>query len=154
MNRTPKAKKYDWDSVNKYYSEGHTYRETQEKFGFAARSWDNAVKRGDVIPRSNRVNPEDIINGKYQTKSRNSLKQQLIKHNVLPYECAICNNEGTWMNKTLSLQLDHINGINNDDRLENLRFLCPNCHAQTETFAGKSKGKGTYNRHKNNKSSF
>lgn len=43
--------------------------------------------------------------------------------------------------QSLSLQLDHINGINNDHRLENLRFLCPNCHSQTNTYAGKNKGR-------------
>ena len=41
--------------------------------------------------------------------------------------------------KPLVLQLDHINGISNDNRIENLRFLCPNCHAQTESFAGRNK---------------
>ena len=45
------------------------------------------------------------------------------------------------LDKKLSLQLDHINGINNDHRIENLRFLCPNCHSQTETYAGKNKGR-------------
>ena len=42
------------------------------------------------------------------------------------------------MDNKLTLQLDHINGINNDNRKENLRFLCPNCHSQTNTFAGKN----------------
>ena len=42
------------------------------------------------------------------------------------------------MNSKLTLQLDHINGINNDNRKENLRFLCPNCHSQTDTFAGRN----------------
>jgi hypothetical protein len=42
-----------------------------------------------------------------------------------------------WNEKKLTLQLDHINGIRNDHRLENLRWLCPNCHSQTETFCGK-----------------
>lgn len=39
--------------------------------------------------------------------------------------------------KKLTLQLDHINGKNNDHRIENLRLLCPNCHSITETYAGK-----------------
>ena len=76
------------------------------------------------------------------------MKTQLIKHNIIDYKCSECGNTGFWNNKPLSLDLDHINGINTDDRLENLRFLCPNCHRQTETFAGKNVGKGTYNRNK------
>jgi 5-methylcytosine-specific restriction endonuclease McrA len=44
-------------------------------------------------------------------------------------------------NKSISLQLDHINGIRTDNRLENLRLLCPNCHSQTETFCGKNNRK-------------
>lgn len=67
-----------------------------------------------------------------------SLKKRLIKEKVLEYKCAICGLT-EWLNKPISLQLDHINGINNDHRIENLRFLCPNCHSQTDTFAGKNK---------------
>lgn len=66
------------------------------------------------------------------------LKNRLIKEGRLEYKCAICGlNE--WRNLPISLQLDHINGINNDHRIENLRFLCPNCHSQTETYGGKNK---------------
>ena len=50
----------------------------------------------------------------------------------------MCGNNGTWNGKKLVLQLDHINGNNKDQRLMNLRFLCPNCHAQTDTFCGKN----------------
>lgn len=67
-----------------------------------------------------------------------SLKKRLIKEGALEYKCAICGLT-EWLNKPISLQLDHINGINNDHRIENLRFLCPNCHSQTDTFAGKNK---------------
>ena len=49
-------------------------------------------------------------------------------------------NEGKWQGQDLSLQLDHINGVNNDHRVKNLRFLCPNCYSQTDTYGGKNVG--------------
>ena len=64
-----------------------------------------------------------------------SLKNRIIKEGLLEYKCDKCGNTGNWNGKPLSLQLDHINGIHNDNRLENLRFLCPNCHSQTDTFS-------------------
>lgn len=79
---------------------------------------------------------EDILveNSNYGS---HHLKQKLLSKNILENKCYSCNNKGEWCGKKLSLQLDHINGINNDNRLENLRLLCPNCHSQTETFSGK-----------------
>lgn len=62
-----------------------------------------------------------------------NLKRKLLKYNLLINECYICKiNE--WLGKKIVLQLDHINGIRSDNRLENLRLLCPNCHSQTDTF--------------------
>ena len=68
-----------------------------------------------------------------------SLKRRILNKNLLIYECEVCG-ISEWNNKFLSLHLDHKNGINNDHRLKNLRFICPNCHSQTETYAGKNKG--------------
>lgn len=65
------------------------------------------------------------------------LRRFILHNNLLEYKCAICGIT-KWNGKTLSLELDHINGINNDNRLENLRFLCPNCHSQTSTFGSKN----------------
>lgn len=78
-----------------------------------------------------------VENSFYHSISR--LKKRLIREGYLEYKCACCGNKGEWNGQLLSLQLDHINGINNDHRIENLRFLCPNCHSQTDSFAGKNK---------------
>lgn len=70
--------------------------------------------------------------------SRSSLKRRLIKDKIIPYICAECGCEPYWNGKPLVFVLDHINGIRNDHRKENLRFLCPNCNSQTSTFAGRN----------------
>ena len=55
------------------------------------------------------------------------------KKEGFPYECTICGQPPIWNNKPLIMILDHINGIHNDDRLENLRWVCPNGNYQLET---------------------
>jgi hypothetical protein len=74
-------------------------------------------------------------------KQRNHIKSYLVKFNLLEYKCFKCLCNGIWQEEPLSLQLEHINGISNDNRLDNLCFLCPNCHSQTSTFSGKSNKK-------------
>ena len=73
--------------------------------------------------------------------TRKVLINYLAKYNVLEYKCAICGNKGEWNGVSLTLQIDHINGIRDDNRKENLRWLCPNCHSQTDTYTGKNKTK-------------
>lgn len=72
--------------------------------------------------------------------NRSCLRRFIILKDLLPYRCEICGVK-EWNGKTLSLELDHINGINNDNRLENLRFLCPNCHSQTTTYGSRNQQK-------------
>lgn len=75
-----------------------------------------------------------VINGNY---NRFKLKTRILKDHLLPEICSRCGIL-EWQGEKLSLHLDHINGIRNDNRLENLRFLCPNCHSLTETYCGKA----------------
>ena len=83
---------------------------------------------------------EEILveNSSYANISR--LKQRLVNEGKMEYKCQKCG-ISEWLGNPLTLQLDHINGVNNDHRLTNLRFLCPNCHSQTDTYAGKNMGR-------------
>lgn len=72
--------------------------------------------------------------------STHHLKNRLLSLDMLERRCYNCGIT-EWMGKKAPLQLDHINGIRSDNRIENLRILCPNCHAQTDTWTGKNKPK-------------
>lgn len=74
------------------------------------------------------------INVHYSTSN---LRIRLLKTGLLKNICSICSSPPIWNNKHLTLQLDHINGVRSDNRITNLRIVCPNCHTQTDTFAGK-----------------
>lgn len=97
-----------------------------------------------IIWRSNHSKKHNIEIPLYQclvensTYNRRDLKIRLVKENLMEYKCKKCGLEDTWQNEPISLQLEHINGMNNDNRLENLCFLCPNCHSQTRTFGGRN----------------
>ena len=67
-----------------------------------------------------------------------SIKKYLFKNNILKNECSECKLQSIWNNKPIMLQLDHINGDHYDNRIENLRILCPNCHSQSDTFTGRN----------------
>ena len=66
-----------------------------------------------------------------------TLKKKLFKAQLLEEECSLCHLGNIWNGNFISLQLDHINGQRSDNRLSNLRILCPNCHSQTQTYSGK-----------------
>jgi hypothetical protein len=84
---------------------------------------------------------EEILVQNSTFSSTYHLKNRLLKAGLLNNKCYICSMEAYWNGRPLNLHLDHINGISNDHRIENLRLLCPNCHSQTETYTGKNKKK-------------
>jgi hypothetical protein len=69
--------------------------------------------------------------------SRCSIKTSIIKYGLLPLCCNKCKLD-SWNGLLIPLELNHINGEGYDNRKENIEFLCPNCHAQTDTYRGKN----------------
>lgn len=89
--------------------------------------------------RASRLTPLEevlVVNSTYA--NRQKLKARLIGAGLLKDECGVCGLGPVWNGKPITLQLDHINGVGNDNRLENLMVVCPNCHTQTSTFAGRN----------------
>ena len=80
-----------------------------------------------------------VQNSTYKTTS--ALKKRLIREGLLLNRCSEYGSPPLWQGQPLVLILDHINGERSDNRLTNLRLLCPNCNSQQPTFAGKNKGR-------------
>ena len=72
---------------------------------------------------------------------KGQIRRRVLRDNLVPYKCAKCGNLGEWMGRPLTLTLDHINGDHNDNRIENLQFICPNCDSQQDTYCYKNKHK-------------
>ena len=69
--------------------------------------------------------------------SRASLKRRLFREGYKPRCCELCGQGEEWQGKPMGLILDHINGVDNDNRLSNLRIVCPNCAATLDTHCGR-----------------
>lgn len=70
--------------------------------------------------------------------NRRTLKRYIKRYSLIPYQCSLCSIVDTWNGSPIAIQLDHEDGNDTNNDLSNLRWLCPNCHSQTSTFAGKN----------------
>lgn len=105
--------------------------------GLRARS--KAFQRSKLIPLESIPLDDVLVNGR--TCSTVNLKRRLIEAGLIEERCAICGRGPEWNGRELVLILDHINGDSSDNRMQNLRLLCPNCNSQTPTFSGRNKPK-------------
>ena len=131
-------KRYDWSAIQAYYDAGGSFRKCQAHFGFSYVTWAKAVKAGRILTRPVKVwTAEEAL---ANSKSRITIKRHLLKAGIIVNRCDWCGLT-EWRGRPLSIQIDHVNGIRDDHRLENLRMLCPNCHSQTDTFAARNRKK-------------
>jgi 5-methylcytosine-specific restriction endonuclease McrA len=131
-------RRYDWSAVQRFYDEGHSVSQCQARFGFSRETWNAARRRGAVVPRPHAMPLEQLLGA---PRNRGHLKRRLIKLGLKEARCEICG-ISRWRERPLALALHHVNGNKHDNRLENLRLLCPNCHSQTENFAGRNGRRG------------
>lgn len=103
---------------------------------FTGKGW----RKGAPTPVQPARPLEEVLVRDSTMQSTAHLRQRLLKEGIKDARCEGCG--GTdWRGRAMPLQLDHINGDRTDNRLENLRLLCPNCHAQTDTWCGKNRGR-------------
>ena len=67
-----------------------------------------------------------------------NIRNRFFNDKLKEYKCEVCDLSPMWNNAPLNLQLDHVNGNRYDNQVNNLRWICPNCHTQTKTFAGQN----------------
>ena len=127
----------DWTIIQEYYDAGHSITECQERFGFSRETWNSARLRGAVISRPQAMSLDQLLTG---TRNRSHVKMRLISAGLKENRCEACGIE-EWLGAPLSMALHHVNGDGQDNRLENLQMLCPNCHSQTENFAGRNRAR-------------
>jgi 5-methylcytosine-specific restriction endonuclease McrA len=90
--------------------------------------------RGRILPRKT-IPLEEILVERSTYRGSSKLRRRLIASGFLEAKCSNCGLD-SWLGRALPLHLDHVNGDHTDNRLENLRILCPNCHSQTDTWCG------------------
>ncbi len=146
------SSKYTIEEVGKAAKESRSWKQVCEKIGlkyaggnvetlkkicgknkisfshFLGRGWNLG---GDAM---NEIDPSEVFIQNSPFIHKSTLKSKCLKYNLIENKCAECGLKDRWNGRFIVLHIDHINGDVTDNRINNLRFLCPNCHSQTDTY--------------------
>jgi hypothetical protein len=114
-----------------------TIKKYVAQWGISTAHFDPAGIRRECLARANRPRPLEEVMVEHSTYSRASLKERLLREGLKLPVCEICGQDETWRGRRMSMILDHINGVADDHRLENLQIVCPNCAATLDTHCGR-----------------
>lgn len=129
---------YNWPEIQAFYDEGNSRSTCLLRSGFSSAAWADAVKRGAIVARERSIPMEELLVQDRPQTTRTHLKRRLLKAGLFTNHCYECGMT-QWRGKPIAFNLHHINGDGKDNRSENLTLLCPNCHSQTENFAGRNR---------------
>jgi hypothetical protein len=115
-----------------------TIKKYVELWGIDVSHFDPDAARDRALKAGHRERPLDEVLNERSTYARSSLKRRLYREGLKQPICEMCGQGETWRGAQISLILDHVNGVRDDNRLENLRIVCPNCAATLPTHCGRS----------------
>ena len=111
-----------------------TYRKHAERLGVFKT---NQSGKGTNKISGTKIPLSEILEGNHPQYQSNKLRIRLIAEGIKEHKCESCYNT-EWLGKPISLELEHVDGNHSNHLYENLKLLCPNCHAQTDTYRGKN----------------
>lgn len=107
---------------------------------FTGQLWNKGkTKETDSRIKSNEMYSLEEVFKKDSSVTQKVLRGYVERHSILKYQCSKCGCDGHWQNGIIALQLHHKDGDNHNNEVSNLEYLCPNCHALTDTYCGKNK---------------
>ncbi len=130
------SRRYDWSEIQRAHAGGMSMHECQQAFGFSTAAWHDARRRGVLDTRPPGIPMEELLVAGHP-RNRGHLRSRLLRAGLKEERCEECGLT-EWRGAPLRVTLHHVNGDPYDNRLENLTFLCPNCHSQTPNFGGRN----------------